>query len=510
MKKNKTIPGKKSFNSYKTTNKVQQLSAISLKYFLHEVFKILNPSTPLAWNWHLTFLCDVLEKVANHEIRRLMINIPPRYLKSILCSVAFPAWILGRDPTKRIIVASYSKHLAVKHSMDCRQVMQSDWYKKCFPETIIADGANEKTKFCTTKNGFRFATSIGGTLTGEGGDILIVDDPHNPMHIFKKNTRNKVINWFGSVFSSRLNNKKTGSIMIVMQRLHEEDLCGYLLKETASFFQKKEENKDISDYMHGSWFHINLPVIADENICYQLGDKIYKNRKIGDILHKSIENKAEIARIKTDLGEYNFSAQYLQKPISMNGNIIQRKWLKYFDYGVFLKEQATSGEKLQYYISIDCASGVGTENDYTAVAVFIVLDNKFYLCNMYRLKVIYPFLKQTIADLIIKYNPIAVLIEDKSNGTSLIQDLQTEHNNIIAIKPIYSKEYRVNEVLTVIEAGSLFLASNQSWLKELEVELLSFPNCQHDDQVDTISQFINWYRTARINQLPMKVRILSF
>ena len=194
----------------------------------------------------------------------------------------------------------------------------------------------------------------------------------------------------------------------------------------------------------------------------------------------------------------------------MNGNIIQRKWLKYFDYDVIFKEQTTSSEKLQYYISIDCASGVGTENDYTAVAVFVVLDNKFYLCNIYRLKVIYPFLKQAIADLINKYNPIAVLIEDKSNGTSLIQDLQIEHNNIIAIKPLCSKEYRVNEILTVIEAGSLFLANGQSWLKELEIELLSFPNCQHDDQVDTISQFINWYRTARTNKFPMKVRILSF
>ena len=126
------------------------------------------------------------------------------------------------------------------------------------------------------------------------------------------------------------------------------------------------------------------------------------------------------------------------------------------------------------------------------------------------MKVIYPFLKQAIADLINKYNPIAVLIEDKSNGTSLIQDLQIEHNNIIAIKPLCSKEYRVNEILTVIEAGSLFLANGQSWLKELEIELLSFPNCQHDDQVDTISQFINWYRTARTNKFPMKVRILSF
>ena len=172
-----------------TQQKLTALTKTRMKYFLRKAFSTLNPSIKLQWNWHLDYLCDILEEVENGKIKRLLINIPPRYLKSIICSVSFPAWALGRDPTKRIIVASYSKILATKHSTDTRQIMQSKWYKKIFPNTIIPNGMNEKNKFCTTANGFRFATSVNGTLTGEGGDILIIDDPHNPIGIYNKANR---------------------------------------------------------------------------------------------------------------------------------------------------------------------------------------------------------------------------------------------------------------------------------------------------------------------------------
>ena len=470
---------KKVFNQ---NDKLLLYSISSLKFFLRNVFNTLNPSTKIIWNWHIDYLCDVLEEVYLGKIKRVIINIPPRYLKSIICSVAFPAWVLGKDPTKRIIVCSYSKTLAVKHSIDTRQVMQSEWYKQCFPNTQISHGKNEKTKFITTKNGFRFATSTGGTLTGEGGDILIIDDPHNPVNIFNKKNRIKVANWFSSVFSSRLNNKKTGSIIVVMQRLHNEDLCGYLLDK------KNNKNK---------WFHINIPAIAENEITYQLYDKIYKIRQVGNILHKKMEGEDELNNIKSDLGEYNFLAQYQQNPISAEGNLIKKKWLKYFNLDEFLKEMNGNDICKNYYISIDCAAGIGTENDFSAIAVFLVKNNKFYLCNIYNLKLIYPDLKKEILSIFNEYNPVAILIENKSNGSSLIQDLQQQYNKIISIKPTKSKEYRVNEILTTIESGSFFIAEKQSWNESFEAELLSFPSCKHDDIVDAVSQMINWYNNRQ-------------
>ena len=478
------------------------LTTGGLRYFLQNVFKTLNPTTDFLWNWHLDYLCDVLEDVYNGNIKRLMINIPPRYLKSVICSVAFPAWVLGKDPTKRIIVVSYSKQLAIKHSIDTRIIMQSNWYKEYFPNTIIADDQNEKNKFTTTMNGFRLATSTGGTLTGEGGDILIVDDPHNPVNIFNKRNRTKVANWFSSVFSSRLNNKKKGAIIIVMQRLHEEDLCGYLLEKINT---NTIGNSKIKKSSKNQWFHVNLQAIAEYDFVYKIQDKIYKDRHNGDILHPKMESIKDLTRIKTELGEYNFSAQYQQSPISIDGNMIRHKWIKYFDLKEF--NLIIQKNNLPYYISIDCASGIGTENDFTALSVFVCYNNKFYLCCMCRFKQSYPELKQSIVDIINQYNPLVILIEDKSNGSSLIQDLQVNMNNIIPIKPLKSKEYRVNQILTMFEAGNILFAKNQDWLEELEAEILSFPNCKHDDQLDTISQFINWYNdTKRLQNNNVRIR----
>lgn len=475
---------------------------ISLKSFLHNAFSILNPSCDFLWNWHIEYLCDVLEQVAKGEIKRVLINIPPRYLKSVICSVAFPSWLIGIDPTKRVIVASYSKTLAQKHSTDCRIVMQSEWYKKTFPHTQIAVGSNEKMKFCTTQNGFRFATSTGGTLTGEGGDILILDDPHNPVGIYNKQNRKKVVNWFTGVFSSRLNNKRNGAMIVIMQRLHCEDLSGYILEQNEKIKERNKNSK--SKNKQPEWFCIELPAIAEEECNYTLFDKNYKTRKVGNILHPRMEGQQELATIKSELGEYNFSAQYQQNPIALDGNMIKQKWLKYFKIEQIIT--LYNKDSLQYYISIDCASGLGTENDFTAIAVFTIQDCKFYLVKMHRLKIQYPDLKNKIVELIDTYKPKVVLIEDKSNGSSMIQDLNTQYNFIIPIKPTKSKELRVNDILTTLEAGNLLIAEAQDWTAELESELLSFPACKHDDQVDTISQFINWYNTSR-KQPKTEIRI---
>ena len=197
--------------------------------FVVKTFFTVSPGTKYLHNWHIDAIAEKLKQVMDGTITRLIINMPPRYLKSICVSVACPAWLLGKDPSKRIMVASYSQALSNKHSLDCRLLMNSQSYQDLFPWTRIAKGENQKSKFVTTKRGFRFATSTGGTATGEGGDILIVDDPQNPTKINSKSYRKNTIEWFEQTFISRLNNKKTGAIIIVMQRFHEEDLCGHLL-----------------------------------------------------------------------------------------------------------------------------------------------------------------------------------------------------------------------------------------------------------------------------------------
>lgn len=166
-----------------TTSLICALLRQDFPSFIHKTFTTINPGITYCPNWHIDLIADRLEAVRRGEINRLIINMPPRALKSVCVSVAFPAWLLGQDPTKRIMFASYSQVLSIKHSMDCRFVVGSGWFQTVFPHTKLSKKHNQKAKFMTTRHGFRFATSVGGSATGEGGDVLIIDDPHNPSHI---------------------------------------------------------------------------------------------------------------------------------------------------------------------------------------------------------------------------------------------------------------------------------------------------------------------------------------
>ena len=211
----------------------QALLRENLSPFTQKVFSTVDPGTAYLHNWHVDLIAEHLQACYTGDITRLIINIPPRYLKSITVSVAFPAWVLGKDPTKKIVCASYAQNLSTKHSIDTRLVVNSPWYRQLFPHVKLVGDQNEKTKFVTSDRGFRFATSVGGTATGEGGDILIVDDPHSAAQASSEKERTNALEWFDQTFSSRLNDKKKGCIILVMQRLNEIDLTGHLKKSKA-------------------------------------------------------------------------------------------------------------------------------------------------------------------------------------------------------------------------------------------------------------------------------------
>ncbi len=199
-----------------------------LSPFVHQVFQLLNPGKQFFPNWHIDTMCYHLEQVEAGNVTRLAISMPPRSLKSIVSSVAFPAWILGKDPSARIICASYSQDLANKHARDFRRVMRSERYKDLFPGTRIEGGRNTEAEQETSENGFRYATSIGGTVTGRGGDYIIVDDTAKPGEAISEARRKEVNEWFNGELITRLDNPSKGAIIIVMQRLHEDDLIGHI------------------------------------------------------------------------------------------------------------------------------------------------------------------------------------------------------------------------------------------------------------------------------------------
>ncbi|MCC2646584.1 MAG: putative phage terminase protein, partial [Rickettsiaceae bacterium] len=430
-------------------------------------------------NWHIDLIADELETVENGDIKRLMINMPPRALKSVCVSVAWPAWLLGHNPSLRIIVASYSQVLSIKHSLDCRAIMESSWYKEMFPETRLSEVHNTKSKFLTTQFGFRFAVSVGGSITGEGGDYLIIDDPHNPTHIHSRRQREKVKAWYEQTFATRLNDKKKGAIILVMQRLHEGDLAGHLLASSKR------------------WQHLKLPAIAQEEQIFEVNGKAYIYRP-GEVLHSAREEAEELDYIQEELGSHNFAAQYLQEPVSNASSLIKAEDITFY----------TQLEEFDFIVqSWDTAIKVASSNDYTVCTTWGVKENRYFLIDMLRSKFEYSELKRTIIEQAAKYRTNMVIIEDKASGQSIIQDLAIETNiHIKKYRPVKDKITRFAATIPYFESGRILIPENAPWLNVFMQEIMAFPNSQHDDIVDSLSQFIDVIKSYR-HMLP---RIRSF
>ena len=446
--------------------------------FVQMCFYTINPSTEFKDNWHIKLISEYLSACEKGEIKRLIINMPPRSLKSLLVTVAWPAWLLGKDPSRRIIASSYSQYLSLKHSMDSRLIMNSDWYQEIFPEVEFARGQNEKFKFVTTKRGYRLATSSDGSVTGEGGNFLVVDDPIKPSHIHSKISREHTINWFEQTFATRADDKKKSAFVVVMQRLHEDDLSGYLLKK-------------------GNWIHLNIPAIAEEKSVIKFG-KFEKIREPGDIIHEGREGKTELERAKIELGSYGFSAQYQQKPVPLRGGIIKSDWLKRY------KAPPDNAEIIQ---SWDTAISSSEKSDFSVCTTWAETKAGYYLLDVFRKQVEYTELKHNVINLAEKWQPKAVLIENKSSGQSLYQDLKRETKlPLIPIIPTKDKVTRMASVSPFFEAGRVFLPEVAKWLMDYEMEILAFPSVSNDDQVDSTSQFLNWTKTKP--QGEYRVRVL--
>ncbi len=237
-----------------------------LASFVQKVFYTVAPARPYDHNWHIDAIAWHLEQCLRGDIKRLIITVPPRHLKSICASVAFPAWAFGHDPSLRIIAASYSTELARKHALDCRVVMESSWYRQVFPRTRLHADKNTELEFMTTARGFRLATSVGGTLTGRGGNLIIIDDPMKPSEAMSDLKRVAVKQWYDGTLYSRLDNKSEDTIVLIMQRLHVDDLVGHVLEQEP-------------------WVHINLPAIAEAPQRFQIGPDRFIERRLGEPLH---------------------------------------------------------------------------------------------------------------------------------------------------------------------------------------------------------------------------------
>jgi len=358
------------------------------------------------------------------------------------------------------------------------------WYRRLFPHTRIDPRKNTEGEIQTTAQGYRLSTSVGGTLTGRGGNLILIDDPMKPAERMSEVKRASVSEWYDSTLTSRLDRKTEDAIVLIMQRLHVDDLVGHLLD--------KDEN----------WTHLNLPAIAEEDEEIPLGEGRFHCRKAGELLHPEREPREVLEEQKAAMGSQSFSAQYQQAPVPEGGALIKGSWFRTYPWA---PERAAGERVIQ---SWDTASKTGTKNDYSVCTTWLMRGKDYYLLDVLRKRLEYPELRRTILSHAAAHAATAVLIEDAGTGAPLIQDLRREGKlRPIAIQPEHDKIVRLEAQSAVIEAGHVLLPEKAPWLDDFRAEILAFPYGRYDDQVDSTSQFLAW---AAQNQIVRSPRLYLF
>ncbi|MCB1358322.1 MAG: phage terminase large subunit [Maritimibacter sp.] len=419
-------------------------------------------------NWHVQAICHELENLWRGENRRLVITVPPRHLKSIATAVAFPAWLLGQDPSAKIIVASYGLDLARKHAEDFRRVLESDWYRRLFPRNRIAPRGARQDEIRTTKGGGRKAVSIGGAVTGFGADYIVIDDLLKAGDASSETERLRAQDYIESSLLSRFDDPRNGRVVAIQQRLHEVDPAGYLLSK-------------------GTYRHLNLPAIAEEEALIPLGFGKGHHRRVGDVLVPQRMDRTVLDELRREMGTAVFNMQYQQNPISADGSALKWEWFKIYD-------EPDPRDWFQLIVqSWDTGMSSDPRSDYSVCTTWGFREGLWYLLDLFRDRLEFPDLKRKALTLGETWHADKVLIEKAGSGIPLLQEChRAVPSRFREIRPIQDKEVRFNAACAPIEEGKVVLPRNASWLAEFRRELLGFPRSKHDDQVDSVSQFLNW------------------
>lgn len=449
--------------------------------FVKYAWSVIDPST-FVDGWHIKAICDHLQAVHEGKIKRLIINIPPRAGKSLLVSVLYPAWVWIHKPAHRFLTGSHGKELAIRDTRRSRVLLQSDWYIKFWGEKFkISSDQNQKSRYDNTIGGVRLAFSIGGLLTGEGGDTIIIDDPLDADESYNKNSIMGVNEWYSSTLTTRLNDQVESAIILIMQRLNINDLSGYLLNSSKE------------------WLHLRLPMEFESD--RKCSTPIFEDprTKENEILWGNITPEG-LKKLKDGLGPINTPGQLQQRPIKKGGNIFKQD-----DFQTYRGQIG----KMDYIIqSWDFAAKEKQENDYYAMVTIGLIGNKFYLLDLWRDKVEYPDAKAQVYEYGDKWKPNIILIEDKANGSAALQEVRRDIKYAIkGIIPQGDKIMRANAVSPLVSDHRYYLPEPRdcAFINEYIDELISFPASTNDDWVDATTQALNYMRDIEPSEKAQEV-----
>lgn len=417
---------------------------------------------------HIQRLCDVLEAVDRGEKKRVVVTMPPRHGKSKMVSGFFPAWYLGRKPNRQLIHTTYSGDLAIGFGREIRNQIQDTLYGKIFPGVALAKDSKAMDDFRTSNGGIYFAMGLDGTITGRGAHLLLIDDPIKSRQDSDSETmRRRLKDWFGSVARTRL--MPGGSIVIIQTRWHEDDLAGYCINELA----------------HEGWEVVSFKAIAEPN------DPL--NRAEGEALWPAQYSVDELDALKQTLSSRDWSAMYQQSPLPTSGGMVKLSWFRRFPNPAQRISAAT-----RIIQSYDTATKAKEFNDWSVGTTWADTKDGLDLVDVFRARQEYPDLRRSIIANAERFKPSVVLIEDKGSGQVLLQDLRASTRlPVIPINPGQrDKVVRLSGITGLIEAGRVGLPESSPWLVDYEMELASFPLAAHDDQTDSTSQALEYWRDS--------------
>mgnify|MGYP003131852531 FL=1 len=451
----------------------------SLYYFIRAAWHVVEPGKEFYDNWHIEAICEHLEATVTGDIKRLIINIPPRHMKSTICAVMFPVWVWIKDPSKQFLFSSYARDLSVRDSVKCRRLMQSTWFQSKWGEQFTLTGdQNTKLRFDNDRNGYRLATSVDGATTGEGGDLIVVDDPHNVKQAESDVVRTSVTeDWWDGAMQTRLNNFNTGVFIIIMQRVHENDLCGHILKNDA-----------VND-----WAHLCLPAR------YEADHPTLSNTPLGftdprteegELLWPERMGESTLSNLESSMGRYAVAGQMQQRPSPKGGGILKASDWRVWEYED--KDGDIAWPPFEYVIqSYDTGFSTKDDASYSARTEWGVFkhhgQSHAMLLGMWRSRVSYPDLRREAKEAYVRQRPDVVLIEKKASGQSLIQDLRQMGIPVVEYMPDRDKVARAHAGSALLEMG-LIWRPQRRWANDL-VELCAvFPAGDGADVVDTCTQ----------------------
>ena len=451
-------------------------------HFLKHRFKSEN--RPFAENWHHGYLAELVEAIRLRQLKRTIINIPPRFLKSETFSQSMQAWFLGHDPGPRssFVSASYSATLAERDARVTREIVEAPWYQALFPDTKIKPDKRTANSWETTQNACRFSTGVGGTLTGMGGDHIIVDDPIKPVDANSETIRATANEWMGETMRTRLNDQKEGTITIIMQRLHELDPTGYLLEKMA--------NEGADQYYHVSLE--NDPPAKSRT--YSFGSFSY-TRAADELLHPDRVGAEETAAIKAAMGP-NYEGQFNQRPVKMTGDFFRVNWVNFLAQK---PEEIRRDLVTHVYQAWDFAvTEKETEKDdpdYSVCATMGVDSlGRYVLIDLWRDRVNTGELIEQMILLFDKWKPRVVWGEEGVIEKSIRPWLTRRQNElgkvfyVQGVKPGRAdKVERAQSIRAIMAAGNFYVPQSARWWPDLQNELAGFPRGRHDDMIDACS-----------------------